>query len=836
MPNPGNGNDQPTPDQTAPEQRSQNPLQAVMKLLTEMRQEANDDRAAMRQFMGTVTRRLANPLEPIESVVFNLRAPSDDPEEASRGFDVRVYPPIDRNDPQSLERSWEQWLRALSPGAQERFYTLVRLRNGSGASTMTHMPGSLELKWETWLSQMPLYARDRFQRFIDPRINAANIATTQLPGGEGAPDPFQDNHGNANIRSAEPGRTESQAPRHSPQDEAALLNRIQELEEELRQVRARQSSTTPAPLSNADPVTRKPMRPPITPGQAPSAVPEVSQPAVQEPPSNQLIMSTSSKTKGTAIGGSKGPEQSLAEEEQHDAVLASGSSTNIPPGAEDVKLLRPLSKQARATDEARESAAPETDTSSGKNGAARGTKKSAVGRGRAGTGKQDNVQADSPKATQAKPKTGEKTNRNPEKENESFDYETDSDSDRKKYPGWKNTRESPKRKVVVKDNQGVIDRAARQAARVARANSEATAGTARSTQSGRRGRTKSVPLATTSVSATTSPVSKSSGKRKAVNDIESDDDKKADALDDIDGEPEGESNASSSSSEGEDDDGQGGQIGNRRPSTSSGDDDESQKALGARQRATRSASKITQGNKGQRAERHDRRNAPSTTTRARGPQSEQDDSGNDNIQDHDTTRQSKRTSDIAEPEAAEALEGFIESDSDSPGSVIPDEIFEESLVDDANPGPTVSDEEGVPSDWEDGCEAKHPDEAYIFSKRPKSISKPGNSRQSTIGFGSRHGNKTPWVERPANDGNNNNDKTAKTGEKRKSNSPSPAAVSDGAFSHPFKSLQSPALTSHQQKNKTLSRLRRRNKSQTMQSRPQPSRRMSSEFLSLSTYT
>lgn len=177
-------------------------------------------------------------------------------------------------------------------------------------------------------------------------------------------------------------------------------------------------------------------------------------------------------------------------------------------------------------DEARESAAPQTDTGSTKNGAARGENKSAVGRGRAVTGKQNDVQADSSKAAQAKPKPGEQTTKDPGK-NESFEYETDCDSDRKQHPGWKNTRNPPTRKVVDKDNQGVTDRDARQAARVARANSEVTAGTARptATRSERRGRTKSVPLATTSVSATASPVSKSSGKRKAVDDVESNDDK-----------------------------------------------------------------------------------------------------------------------------------------------------------------------------------------------------------------------------------------------------------------------------------------------------------------------
>jgi hypothetical protein len=44
-------------------------------------------------------------------------------------------------------------------------------------------------------------------------------------------------------------------------------------------------------------------------------------------------------------------------------------------------------------------------------------------------------------------------------------------------------------------------------------------------------------------------------------------------------------------------------------------------------------------------------------------------------------------------------------------------------------------------------------DAHQFSKRPSHVTKPGNSRQATIGHGRRHGDsETSWVKRPLVEG------------------------------------------------------------------------------------
>jgi len=743
MTNPNDGTDplapdQDTLDQTTPEQQNQ----TVMQLLTTMHQEMNDDRTTMRQFMGDVTRQLADPLAPIESLWVNLRNPASD-----------------------------------SVATQNRFIHV-------GVNPHVEEAGDPEQYWERGLNEMSPERKRRYLAFIGSRINVTPGVPPQVPGGEGASASSQ-----VNL--------------------AALLHtrdtRIEELEEKLRQALARLSSNTSATQSNTDRATGTQVRPSAASGQVSSAPPAVSHSPVEDGTSQQLGPGISGKGEGPAIVGSDRPQLGLAEGEGHDAVPANDASTDIPPGAEDAQPPRPLPKQTGATTEADESAAPDIDTGASKKGAANGKQKPAVGPVRSSTRIKGNAQADSLSATQAKPKPG--------KTNESFEYELDTDPQRKKFPGFVNTTTSPKRIDFANDDPDRPIKKARQdakAAAAARAGSESTAVTPRSTstQSNSRGRTQSVPLATPSISATASQVPKSTGKRKAADDTkddQSDDDeqygsddeeqprkhRETKVLDDIGEEPESEPDASSSSSEEEDDDGPGARIRNRRPSDDSGDGDESQNAPRARQHAGRSTSQTTQNNKSQRVEKQDRRNAPFTKTRARDPQPEEEDSDNDAIQNLKTSQQSKRRSEISEMDPADRLLEFFESDIDSPNADVPDDLFDQSFRDDPKSRPTNEDEDQDNEEeqdfdnWVDGIEAKHSDEAHTpYRRHPSYITKHNNAREPTTAhLRKERGPRSSWADTPDHDGNNDEASPAKTGEKRNSNSPSQVEESEGKFSY-----------------------------------------------------
>lgn len=756
MANPNDGGDQPAPDQNTPDQTTPDQQnQTVIGLLTTMQQEMNDDRTTMRKFMGDVTRQLADPLAPIESFWVNLRNPSSDSVAGQKRFiHIGVNPHVEEgNDPEQYS---ERGLNEMSPERKRRYLA-----------------------------------------FIGSRINVAPGVPPQMPGGEGA-------------------------SASSQNDIAALMHtrdtRNLELEEELRQALARLSSNTSATQSNTDQATGTQIRPSAASGQVSSAPPAVSRSPVEDTTSQKFGPGISGKGEGPAIVGSDRPQLGLAEGEGHDAVPVNDASTDIPPGAEDAQPPRPLPKQTGATTEADESAAPDIDTGASKKGAANGKKIPAVGPVRASTRIKGNAQADSLNATEAKPKPG--------KTEKSFEYEIDTDPRRKKFPGFVNTITSPKRRDFANDDPDRPIKKARQdakAAAAARAGSESTAVTPRSTstQPNNRGRTQSVPLATPSISATASQVPKSTGKRKAVDytkDDQSDDEeqpgsddeeqprkhRETNVLDDIGEEPESEPDASSNSSEEEDDDGPGAQIRNRRPSDDSGDGDESHNAPRARQNAGRSMRKTTKGSKSQRVKKQDRRNAPSTETRARGQQlGKKDDSDNDEIQNLKTSQQSKRPSEISEMDPADRLLEFFESDDDSPNADVPDELFDESFVDDPSTRPTnegedddeeEEEEEQDLDNWEDENEAKSSDDAHRFSNRSKKIVKHNDSHRPSTGYGSRHGRSgTSWIRKLGNDGNNSEANPVKTGEKRKSNSPSQAEEPNGKFSQLHKSPHQPAL-------------------------------------------
>ncbi|GAB7335760.1 hypothetical protein MBLNU13_g08051t1 [Cladosporium sp. NU13] len=154
---------------------------------------------------------------------------------------------------------------------------------------------------------------------------------------------------------------------------------------------------------------------------------------------------------------------------------------------------------------------------------------------------------------------------------------------------------------------------------------------------------------------------------------------------------------------------------------------------------------------------------------------------NDEIHDKDTFQRSNQSIEDEEVEAADSLLESFRSDNDSSNLAIP--AFRDDLI----PGPINEDEDQDDEEeqdfgnWVDGVEAKNPNEAHIEHRRhPSSITKHANAHQpSTAHFKENQRPESSWVRRLANDGNNNEASPAKTGKKRKSNSPSQAAESDG---------------------------------------------------------
>lgn len=91
-----------------------------MASLTVMQQSANDDRTTMRQLMETITRRLANQLEPIESLFINLRDPSDESATQRRAFGVTINPPVSSANGGGLDQYWVPFFDSIPSGDLDR--------------------------------------------------------------------------------------------------------------------------------------------------------------------------------------------------------------------------------------------------------------------------------------------------------------------------------------------------------------------------------------------------------------------------------------------------------------------------------------------------------------------------------------------------------------------------------------------------------------------------------------------------------------------------------------------------------------------------------------------
>jgi hypothetical protein len=752
MANPNNGNDPPATDQNTPERLAQIQHRDVMTRLAEMRQDANAAITAMQQWMDATTRQL------------------------QLGLHVRIYPPFDPN------RS-----------------------------------GALEQRWDMGLSDMPPDDQRRFHTYIGSRIAAAENITTQTPGGEGVSAPSQANQGDGSMPLTEADRTRPQTVNQSPPDDVPPLNarssRVRKPEEVLCQTGARKYPTTSATQSNADPIIRTPMQPSITVGQAPSAMPEVRQPQAQEPSSHQPNMSTSDKGKRPAVDGI-GRNNLDRSGDSRSQVETDDLSNTIPSSNPKPKIPRQTS-----TSNVSGSANPKTGTSTGRRNTVADTQSTGLGSLYVSLGDSDEKQRKNSRygfrrlGAVKKEKTPE--------------YKSDHEMEPVKGYKWIIGNVKPKN---INDDAPQVT-TSRRTKETTTAGSESTEGAQNSTlmQPEARGRTKSSPSLTT-MPARSESIDASRVPEDAESDRSDDDEqprkhRKANVFEDIEDGPQDDTGSSSSSSEDDGNDGDhGAQIGNRKPSNSSDDGDVSRDVFQADQRPGLSTLKSAQGNKGQRVERQGKRNAPSTKPRARGPQSEESNTGGDDIHNQDKFELLKPPSASEVAEAARTLNEVFGSDNDGSEAPILDEQFQESLIDDPIPEPEDEDEEaseeGEEEDdgiWEDGIEAKNVDEAHVFSKRPKTIIKHTNGRGPTTGYGSRHGSfATSWVVNPANDGKNVDDRPARTGEKRKSNSPTQGEESDGKVPKLCTPQQRSALT-YQQKKKPPSDYRKRNRSRTEQS-------------------
>lgn len=199
MTNSDDGNHPPANDQSTPEQGSTNQLQPVIALLTSIQQSADEDRATTRRFRDIVTRRLANPLEPIESVCFNLRNPSDEQATQRRLVTVAVNPPAPP---------------APNQSADDR--------------TFDHF-------WGPYLNDMSSADVDRLLTYLTSRNNAANGNPSATAGAQGTSQVINQN------RPEEPDNAELQALRQSDLEQK---RRIKELEDALKTSRADQTQNT----------------------------------------------------------------------------------------------------------------------------------------------------------------------------------------------------------------------------------------------------------------------------------------------------------------------------------------------------------------------------------------------------------------------------------------------------------------------------------------------------------------------------------------------------------------------------------------------------------------
>jgi hypothetical protein len=689
--------------------------------------------------------------------------------------DVMTHLAEMRQDANAATTAMQQWMdattRQLQLGLHVRIYPPFD-PNRSGA---------LEQRWDMGLSDMPLDDQRRFHTYIGTRIAAAENATTQTLGSEDAAAPSQARQGDASGLSTAPDRTDSQVVNHSHSlpDDAVPLNtttsRVRRPGEELRQTGARQTPVTSAAQSNTAPSRSARMQPSTGPGQASSTAPEVRAPAVQEPPSHQPTMNSSDKGKGTAVDrtGRKNLDRSGASRNRAET---DELSNTIPSSDPKPKISRQTS-----TSNLPGSANPRTGTRIGRRNTVADTQGTGLGSLDASIDDWDEKQRKNSRygLRQLGAVKKEKT---PE-------YESDHDMDPVKGYVW--IKETPKPKNINDD--APQDATSRETKGITTAGNESTEGTQNSTlmPPKARGRTKSSPSLTGMV-ARSGSINAPRVPGNAETDRFDDDERprkhrKADDSEDVEDEPEDDNDASSSPSEEDGDDGHGAQIGDRRPSNSSDAEDASRDVAQSHQRAGRSTSHTAQGDKGQRVERQGNQHRSSTKTRARGPQSDEDNESNDDTQNQDTSQRLERPSGIGDTDAVDTLYGLLGSgdDGDEPG--IPDEQFDQLFGDDKNPGPTDQDRvdeeaEEYNDPWEDGGEAKNADEAHVFSKRPKNIVKHSNGRRPTTGYGSRHGSSaTSWIPKSANDGNIGDDRPARTGEKRKSNSSTQGEEADGKF-------------------------------------------------------
>lgn len=95
-----------------------------MASFTAMQQSANDDRTTMRQLMETITRRLANPMEPIESLCITLRYPSDESTTQRRAFGVTINPPVPSANGSGFDQYWVPLFNSMPSGDVDRLHRL----------------------------------------------------------------------------------------------------------------------------------------------------------------------------------------------------------------------------------------------------------------------------------------------------------------------------------------------------------------------------------------------------------------------------------------------------------------------------------------------------------------------------------------------------------------------------------------------------------------------------------------------------------------------------------------------------------------------------------------
>lgn len=153
----------------------------------------------------------------------------------------------------------------------------------------------------------------------------------------------------------------------------------------------------------------------------------------------------------------------------------------------------------------------------------------------------------------------------------------------------------------------------------------------------------------------------------------------------------------------------------------------------------------------------------------------EDETSNNEVQDQDMSQQLERPSKIRDTDAADVLNKAFGRDDDSAGSGIPDYVFEQSFANHTNSATADESQDGEAEEdndnLEDGIEARNPNDAHVYSKRQKTITKHRSGYRSTAGHGSRHGSHaTSWTRTSANHGSNSDSRPTKTGEKRKSTS------------------------------------------------------------------